>query len=291
MPQGTIIKGISGFYYVKSGDTVFECRARGKFRRENVSPLTGDTVEILSQNGSCTIENILPRRTQLIRPPVANVEQAVIVFAASLPDPNLNLLDRMLLLAEHSHLKIVICINKVDLSESTYISELSAPYRDAGYKVIYTSKITGEGIDDLKEELSKKVSVFAGPSGVGKSTLLNAVNPEFSLKTGSISDKIGRGKHTTRQVELLKMESGGYVVDSPGFSSLSIDFIGIDELENLFPEFGRFLNLCRFSKCHHINEPGCAVKKAVSDRLINKKRYDSYIWFYNEIAKLGRKYK
>ena len=291
MPQGTIIKGIGGFYYVKSNDTVFECRARGKFRKGNISPMTGDTVEILCQNGSCTIENILPRKTQLLRPPVANVEQVVIVFAASLPDPNPNLLDRMLLLAEHSHLKIVICINKVDLKDKGYISELAAPYMDAGYKVVYTSKITGEGIDILKGELSGKVSVFAGPSGVGKSTLLNAVNPKLSLKTGSISDKIGRGKHTTRQVELLRMEGGGYVVDSPGFSSLDIDFINLDELENLFPEFRKFLNQCRFSQCHHINEPNCAVKKAVSEKLINKRRYDSYVWFYNEIAKLGRKYK
>lgn len=291
MPQGTIVKGIGGFYYVRSGDTVFECRARGKFRRENISPLVGDNVEILCQNGSCTIENIMQRKTRLLRPPVANVEQAVIVFAACQPDPNLNLLDRMLLLAEYNHLKIVICINKIDLSDSKTIEELTAPYICAGYRVICTSKITGDGLDSLKSELTGKMSVFAGPSGVGKSTLLNSVNPGFSLKTGSISDKIGRGKHTTRQVELLQMEGGGYVVDSPGFSSLDIDFIDLDELQNMFPEFGRFVNLCRFTGCHHINEPGCAVKNAVSKGLINKKRYDSYIWFYNEIDKLGRKYK
>lgn len=291
MPQGTIIKGIGGFYYVKSGDTVYECRARGKFRRENICPMVGDLVEILCQNGSCTIEDILPRKTVLIRPPVANVEQAVIVFAASHPEPSLNLLDRMLLLAEHSRLKIVICINKIDLVSTEDIEELSSPYAAAGYNVIFTSKITGAGIDSLKESLSGRISVFAGPSGVGKSSLLNSVDGAFSLKTGSVSDKIGRGRHTTRQVELLKMDGGGYVLDSPGFSSLDIDFMKIDELEHLFPEFGRFIDGCRFSHCSHIDEPGCAVKKAVAEGKIDRKRYDSYKWFYDEITRTGRKYK
>ena len=291
MPQGIIIKGIGGFYYVKTVLRTVECRARGKFRNEKLTPLVGDNVNIIEQSGSGVIDSIMPRKNVLTRPAVANIDQAVIVLAAAKPDPSTYLMDRFLLLAEKNYLNITICINKIDLVDFIFIQNMMMPYVQAGYDVLYTSTLTGYGIDILRDNLKNKTSVFAGPSGVGKSKLLNAVQPSFNMKTGEISAKIERGKHTTRHSELLELDIGGFVVDTPGFTTLEIESIDKSDLQNYFPEFHDYHGLCRFSGCAHINEPDCAVKNDVLNNKISKKRYDSYLNLYNEISKIRRIYK
>lgn len=292
MPQGLIVKGVGGFYYVKTGDRVVECRARGKFRSEKVTPLVGDIVDIMEHSGSGVIDKIVPRKTELIRPPVANVDQAIIVFAATKPEPNFELLDKFLLLAEKNELEIIICVNKIDLMDIPSIDNMFSFFRDSGFDVIYTCTKTGYGIPELRKKLMNRITVFAGPSGVGKSSLLNSIQPSFSVKTGEISKKIERGKQTTRHTELLELDGGGYVVDTPGFSSLEIDFINKENISYFFPEFKEYMGLCRFSGCAHVSEPGCAIKNAVQKSLINSKRYESYLRIYNEIIeKQGRNYK
>lgn len=288
MPRGMIVKGISGFYYVKTENIILECKARGKFKNKKITPLVGDMVEISLQNGGCVIDDILPRKTELVRPPAANVDQAVVVFAAARPDPKYELLDRFLLLCEYNSLDVVICINKIDLADREEIDRMLLPYRDGGYMVLYTSTLTGKGIEELKGVLKDRITVFAGPSGVGKSSLLNSLQPSFSVKTGEISEKIGRGKQTTRHTELLELKDGGYVLDTPGFSSLDIDFIDKMELQQLFPEFSDFIDLCRFTGCSHVAEPDCAVKDAVSKKSINVSRYESYVRLFNELKKVRR---
>lgn len=286
MPQGIIIKGIGGFYYVKAEGRVLECKARGRFRNEKITPLVGDMVDIVEKSGGSMIQSILPRKTELIRPSVANVDQAVIVFACTKPEPNLNLLDRFLVLSAHNRLETVICLNKLDLTGSEAADRIAEPYRKAGYVCIYTSTVTGQGIEELRNALKNKITVFAGPSGVGKSSILNKLQPSLKLKTGDISEKLERGRHTTRHSELMEFDGGGYVVDTPGFSSLDIDFISKEEIEYCFPEFNDFRGLCRFTGCSHISEPGCAVKEAVKNNAISETRYASYARLYDEISKI-----
>ncbi|MEW9124009.1 MAG: ribosome small subunit-dependent GTPase A [Thermotaleaceae bacterium] len=290
MIKGTIIKGIGGFYYVKAEDKIYECKARGKFRKEKVIPLVGDHVKISVHEGSMqgVIESILHRTTELIRPPVANVNQAVIVFAIQRPEPNLSLLDRFLVLAENEGLNIVICFNKVDLATEDIFNKLYNIYGNMGYEVIATSTKIGTGIEPLKSCLKDKTTVFAGPSGVGKSSLLNKIQPNLALQTGEISEKIERGKHTTRHVELLSLDFGGWVLDTPGFSSLQVDFIEKDQLQYLFKEFGSFIEECKFHPCSHIKEPDCGVKKALEENIIYSSRYDSYRKLLEEIEKARR---
>jgi len=289
MPQGIIVKGVGGFYYVKTDDRTVECKARGKFRSEKMSPLVGDIVDIEEQGGSGVIENILPRKTELIRPPVANVDQAIIVFAATKPDPNFELLDKFLLLCHKNNLDIIICINKIDLMDISEVDDLFSFYKDSGFTLIYTSTITGFGIAEIKRKLKDKITVFAGPSGVGKSSLANSIQPSLNMKTGEISKKIGRGKQTTRHTELQELDGGGFIVDTPGFSSLNIDFIDKENISYFFPEFSEYIGLCKFSSCAHITEPGCAIKEAVEKKLINIRRYDSYKKLYNEIIEKQRR--
>lgn len=288
MPHGVIVKGIGGFYYVRTEDGIAECRARGRFRRENTTPLVGDEVDITGDGGLIT--DIGRRRNQLARPPVANVDQVIIVFAPSMPEINMDLLERMVLQAEHNRLRPVICINKMDLRDGIDIDGMLLPYRRAGYSVIYTSMNDDRCMSSLRDVLEGSISVFSGSSGVGKSTLLNRLNPSFNLKTGDISSKAERGRNTTRQVELLQLDNGAYVVDTPGFSSLDLDFIDKDEIEGLFPEFRDYLGRCRFVGCRHIDEPDCAIKEAVEKDLISRARYDSYVRFYNTSA-LRRRYR
>lgn len=291
MPQGILVKGIGGFYYVKYGDKIIECKARGKFRNQGITPLVGDLVDFSDYYNSCVIDNIAPRKNELVRPPVANIDQAIIVFAAANPEPNLRLLDRFLILAEYNNLAVIICINKIDLVDMDNAERLMVPYKNAGYRVIYTSTKKGSGIDELKNSLRCKINVFAGPSGVGKSSLLNVVQPGYNLKTGDLSDKLKRGKHTTRHCELLGLTDGGFVVDTPGFSSLDIDSIDKEELQHFFPEFADFSERCKFYGCSHVNELECAVKSAVADNLINPDRYSTYVDLYNELSKTRRRYK
>ena len=294
MINGKIIKGIGGFYYVDTEKGLYECRARGIFRKNKITPLVGDRVSISvvdEENKKGVVEEIEERDTELVRPPIANVDKALIVFAIKNPAPNLSLLDRFIVLAEKENLEIVIVFTKVDLdADGELLEELKSIYEVSGYKVIPVSNKLKLNIDKIKEELKENTVVFAGPSGVGKSSLLNEVDKNFELKTGEVSDKIKRGKHTTRHAELLKLECGGMVADTPGFSSLTLDDIDESELKEYFIEFDKHDD-CRFgSRCIHENEPSCAVKEAVENGEISKKRYESYIQLLNEIRSGKRRY-
>lgn len=294
MINGKIIKGIGGFYYVDTENGLYECRARGIFRKNKITPLVGDRVSISvvdEENKKGVVEEIEERDTELVRPPIANVDKALIVFAIKNPSPNLSLLDRFIVLAEKENLEIVIVFTKVDLdADGELLEELKSIYEVSGYKVISVSNKLKLNIDKIKEELKENTVVFAGPSGVGKSSLLNEVDKNFELKTGEVSDKIKRGKHTTRHAELLKLECGGMVADTPGFSSLTLDDIDESELKEYFIEFDKY-DECRFgSRCIHENEPSCAVKEAVENGEISKKRYESYIQLLNEIRSGKRRY-
>lgn len=294
MINGKIIKGIGGFYYVDTENGLYECRARGIFRKNKITPLVGDRVSISvvdEENKKGVVEEIEERDTELVRPPIANVDKALIVFAIKNPAPNLSLLDRFIVLAEKENLEIVIVFTKVDLdTDGELLGELKDIYEVSGYKVISVSNKLKLNIDKIKEELKENTVVFAGPSGVGKSSLLNEVDKNFELKTGEVSDKIKRGKHTTRHAELLKLECGGMVADTPGFSSLTLDDIDESELKEYFIEFDKY-DECRFgSRCIHENEPSCAVKEAVENGDISKKRYESYIQLLNEIRSGKRRY-
>lgn len=290
MLEGIIVKGIGGFYYVKTEDEVIECRARGVFREENLTPLIGDKVRIRISDEDNTgyIEEIYPRRSQLLRPPVANITQAIVVMSIKKPDVNTWLLDRFLLMAEYEKLEITICINKSDL-DLDKASKLKNIYETAGYEVIMTSVINNVGIEELKNRLNNNISVFAGPSGAGKSSLLNMVNKNFKLETGDVSAKTKRGKHTTRHVELLELDDNTFVLDSPGFSSLNVSFIEEEsEIREYFREINEYGKRCRFISCLHGNEPDCEVKNQVEKGNISKDRYENYLLFLEEIKNIRR---
>lgn len=284
MPSGIIIKGIGGFYYVSSEDGMYECKARGVFRKEGLTPLTGDRVvfsinDPLLKKGS--IDQISGRSSLLVRPAVANVDQLVAVLAAKSPDPDLLLLDKLLVTAEKNEMKAVLCINKIDLDTQGRGEAVRKVYSGAGYEVLLTSSRTNTGFDELKAALNGHISVFAGQSGVGKSTILNRIMNTMVMKTGSISDKIERGKHTTRHAELIRLEDGGYVADTPGFSSFELAGISHTKLQYYFPEFADHIGECRFTGCSHISEPGCGVKKAVEEERASRDRYGRYVELYS----------
>lgn len=281
--DGTIIKGIGGFYYVKAADNnVYECKARGIFRNEHITPVIGDNVSVDVKNGKGSITQIFPRRTQLVRPSVANIDILVLVAAAASPDPNMLLIDKMLIKAHMNGIKPVICINKTDLSDG---AELEKTYRTAGYDVIKVCAGKKIGTDVLKEYIRGSVSAFAGLSGVGKSSILSLIT-DNELETGEVSEKIQRGKHTTRHVELFPLEGGGFVLDTPGFSSLEVCEIKPEELQDYFPEMEYVKNKCRFRGCAHINEPDCAVKALLSDGAISASRYESYKTLYEQLSQI-----
>lgn len=285
MDKGIIIKGIAGFYYVELQDgRVLECKARGKFRREKLAPVVGDRVivEIIDEKHG-VINEIEDRRSQLIRPQVANVDQAVVVFALKNPEISFTLLDKLLLLIEHNNLTSIICLNKSDLDQENLFGKIEKLYSGIGYKVIRTNGKTGEGIDDLKFQLNNKISVFAGPSGVGKSTLFNKLQSKVKMETGDVSSKISRGKHTTRHAELIEIEEGTYIVDTPGFSSIDLSFMEADELQFAFKEFQNHLDKCRFSSCMHNKEKECGVKNAVENGEISRERYKAYVEILQEL--------
>ncbi len=285
--KGKIIKGVGGFYYVNViHDKLYECKAKGIFRNRNIKPLVGDDVDIEiidRENAVGNIVSILPRYSELIRPAAANVDQAVILFAAASPKPNLNLLDRFLILMEKRRLETVICFNKADLIPEDELEALCGIYRRAGYPIYSISLKTGQGTEELKGVFKDKTTVLAGPSGVGKSSLMNFMKPEAGCEVGAVSEKIKRGRHTTRHSELMYIEGNTYIMDTPGFSSLYITDIEEKELKDYFREFAEYEGTCRFQGCIHINEPECAVKAAVGDGRISEERYLNYKRIYEEI--------
>lgn len=286
--KGKIIKGIAGFYYVHTPEEniTYECKAKGIFRNQKIKPLVGDDVLIDTENqpeGKGTIVQILPRQNELIRPAVANVDQAMVIFAAAEPNPNLNLLDRFLIMMRKQNLNTIVCFNKMDIVTKHEIVLLKEIYQKCGYEVLFTSMLQQDGISSLSEMLKGRTTVLAGPSGVGKSTFINVIQPEANMETGDISEKIKRGKHTTRHSELIYIEENTYVMDTPGFSSLYIDEIEKDELKDFFVEFHEYEDECRFNGCSHRNEPGCAVKEALKQHKISQIRYENYLILYNEL--------
>lgn len=291
--QGIIVKGIAGFYYVRCTDgIVYECKAKGVFRKDHKKPLVGDLVsmEILDQEKALGhILEIKDRKNELIRPAVANIDQAMVIFAAAHPMPNLGLLDRFLIQMEHYNIPTIICFNKADLVSNADLEYLQLIYEKAGYRTVLISAKKEQGIDLVRELLRGKVTTVAGPSGVGKSTLINLLQDRVIMETGSVSEKIARGKHTTRHSELLEIDRDTFIFDTPGFSSLDVSYLLPEELENCFPEMRRYRDKCRFLGCAHIHEPDCGVKQALTLGEISRERYDDYVNLYAE-CKNKRRY-
>ncbi len=291
--NGKIVKGIAGFYYVDVVESgIYECKAKGIFRKENMKPLVGDEVEIEVLDEKMKTGNlvrILPRKNELIRPAAANVDQAIVIFAVRQPDPSYALLDRFLIAMEQQDIPVVICFNKTDLSTEEEVDKMKKIYQDCGYQVLSTSAEKSEGIDELRNYLEGKTSVVAGPSGVGKSSITNLLQGEICMETGEISQKLQRGKHTTRHAQLIKIGEHTYFMDTPGFSSLFVQNMEKEDLQSYFPEMQNLNHLCRFQGCAHMNEPDCAVKDAVAKGNIHPIRYESYKNIYQEL-KEKRKY-
>lgn len=282
--NGIIIKGISGFYYVEAADgIIYECKARGVFRKEKITPLAGDKVEIsVDENNKNSIDKIYERRNMFKRPPIANVDKLVIVSSVCDPRPNLLIIDRLTAVAVYKNVEPIIVFTKNDLQSADEYIEI---YKNAGFKTFAVSNETGEGIGEVKAVIENGVCVFTGNSGVGKSSLINRMYPHLSLETGEISKKLGRGRHTTRHVELFKTECG-YIADTPGFSSLDFetnDLIKKDELASCFPDFSDYTDQCKFSTCAHINDKGCRLVEAVNDGVVAPSRHESYVTMYNEV--------
>ena len=302
--KGRILKGIAGFYYIETFDgKVYECKAKGIFRKSNLKPLVGDDVEIDiidEEKKLGNITDILPRKNQLLRPPVANVDQAVILFAIVKPNPSYNLLDRFLIMMRQQNLPVIICFNKQDIATKEEQQELYDAYEKCGYKVLFISVHEGSGLDELKELLKGKTTTLAGPSGVGKSSLLDKLVPDADMQTGELSRKIERGKNTTRHSELFFVKElceddsdefkGTYVIDTPGFTSLEMRDVTADTLMQYYPEFTEYEPMCRFGGCSHIAEPDCGVKDAIKEGKISQVRYDNYKVLWEELKNMRADY-
>lgn len=291
---GKIIKGIAGFYYVHDGhETVYECRAKGIFRSRGIKPVVGDNVEFVvldEEKAEGSIEEILPRKNVLVRPASANVDQALVVFAITQPEPNLNLLDRFLIMMEAQEVPVTICFNKTDLGEEDRQEEYRKTYEQAGYPVLFVSSREEAGVERIREVLRGKTTILAGPSGVGKSSLTNQILPKAVMETGSISEKIKRGKHTTRHAELFCVEENTYLCDTPGFSSMYLEDIESGALKYYFPEFEPFADACKFqADCVHIGEPVCGVKDALESGKLSESRYENYRILYQELREKERR--
>lgn len=284
---GKIIKGISGFYYVYvEGAGLYECKAKGAFRKQKIKPLVGDNVEIAvidEANKLGNVEKILPRKNELIRPAVSNIDMALVIFASAKPDPNFNLLDRFLCMMEYQKVPVTICFNKIDLVDKEKLKEYSRIYEPAGYNVIFTCTKTKEGLGSIRSLLEGKTTTVAGPSGVGKSSIINCLQSDITMETGTISEKIERGKHTTRHSEIIPVSHDTYIMDTPGFSSMDVPGFEKENLWTCYPEFVRHEPYCRFIGCSHINEPDCGVKAAVEDGEISPVRYENYKLLYEEL--------
>lgn len=289
---GKIIKGIAGFYYVHAeGKGIYECRAKGIFRNEKIKPLVGDDVEMEvldDKDMEGNILKILPRRSALVRPAVANVDQALVIFSIVKPNPNFNLLDRFLIRMERQNLPTVICFNKQDIASDEEKETLRQSYETCGCRVLFASALENEGLDEIKELLEGKTTTVAGPSGVGKSSIINRLSPSANMETGEISKKIERGRHTTRHSEIIALGQETYIVDTPGFTSLDITEITKEELGQYYPEFVKYEPYCKFSGCAHLNEPSCGVKEAVEEGKISRVRYENYKLLYRELKEVRR---
>lgn len=290
--QGKIIKGIAGFYYVHGEDgEIYECKAKGIFRKDNKKPLVGDDVEITvldEKDKEGNLIRILPRRNSLIRPAVANVDQAFVIFALEDPKPNFMLLDRFLIMMEREKIPTVICFNKKDLAAQEDVEKLFRTYQGCGCQLILSSAARGEGVEEIREILAGKTTVVAGPSGVGKSSLTNLLQEDVQMETGEISRKLKRGRHTTRHSQIIPVAENTYLVDTPGFSSLYLTDMEEQELKDYFREFQKYEGQCRFQGCRHIHEPGCAVKEALEKQEISRLRYENYLGLYEELKEKRR---
>jgi len=283
---GRIVRSLSGFYEVQTPQGVVTCRGRGSLRKAQESPLTGDIVQITVEHGKGMVEKILPRKNRFIRPAVANVD-ALVIFAANVnPVTEPFLIDRVAAIAGDQEVQVIICVNKCDLDPAV---DLVRIYRNAGFQVVQASAQTGEGVEELKTLIQGKLTAFTGNTGVGKSSMLNQLCPELNLATGEVSEKLGRGRHTTRHVELFRLEEDTYVADTPGFSSFDTDQMDVLLKENLqyaFPDFGEHIGKCQFHDCSHRAEPGCAVRQAVEEGKVEKTRYDSYLRLYEKSSQI-----
>ena len=290
--QGKIVKGISGFYYVHVAESgIYECKAKGVFRNQNIKPLVGDDVEITiidEKEKKGNIDKILPRKNELIRPAVANIDLALIIFAAAKPQPNFNLLDRFLVMMEFQEVPVTICFNKRDLVTDEEVEKMAGIYRNCGYEVLYTSAEEKQGIDELRALLEGKTTAVAGPSGVGKSSLVNSLQQGIQMETGSISKKIERGKHTTRHSEIIPIAGNTYIMDTPGFSTLYIPGFEKEDLQQFYPEFAEYEPFCRFQGCSHISEPDCGVKEALATGKVSSLRYENYKLLYDELKNVKK---
>lgn len=290
--QGKIIRGIGGFYYINAGNSIYECKAKGSFRKDGIRPLVGDDciIDILDEkNRLANITSILPRHSEIIRPAVANVDQAMIIFAISRPEPNFNLLDRFIIQISQKDLPCIIVINKMDLANDDQRREIEEAYVACGCKVVFTSVSNREGVEEIRKLIKGKTTTVAGPSGVGKSSMINLLQSAVKMQTGVLSDKIDRGKHTTRHSELIPIDEDTYILDTPGFSSLNLFDVSTDTLKDYYYEFEGYAAECRFLDCKHISEPDCGVKKAVESGEVSRLRYENYLTLYRE-CKEKRKY-
>lgn len=290
--QGKIVKGISGFYYVHVAESgIYECKAKGIFRRQNMKPYVGDNVEIAvldEAEKKGNMERILPRKNRLIRPAVVNIDLALVIFAAAKPQPNFNLLDRFLVMMQYQEVPVTICFNKTDLVSEEELHAFADVYEACGYPVVYTSADKREGIEELLALLEGKTTAVAGPSGVGKSSLINCLQSKITMQTGEISQKIERGRHTTRHSEIIPIHGNTYIMDTPGFSTLDMPGFDKEMLQRFYPEFLEFEPYCRFQGCSHLGEPDCGVKEALSEGKISSLRYENYRLLYEECKKSKR---
>jgi len=301
MPEGLIVKALSGYYYVQNpdGGAPVQCRGRGIFKKRGESPLVGDRVIYSeTENGEGSVEQIMPRRSELIRPQIANADLAILVFSVVRPELNFILLDKFLVHTEHARMDALIVLTKMDRipegiegeSIRATVEAARALYTSIGYRVLLTSAHVGEGLEELRSALAGHINMLAGQSGVGKSSLVNALVPGLKLETNDISEKLGRGKHTTRHVELVPMQGGGYMADTPGFSQLDFGELGIDEIGSCFREFNELSSSCKFRGCTHTHEPHCAVLQAKEQGLISESRYNNYVSFMTEWKEIKRRY-
>ena len=285
--QGKIIRGIAGFYYVHVPEIgILECKAKGIFRKNKLKPLVGDmvTVSVIDEeNKKGNIDEVLERKNELIRPAVANIDQALVIFAVKKPEPNLNLLDRFLIMMQQKNIPCILVFNKSDLATEEERKDLEEIYKNSGCEILFISAKKDHGLEEVRAILTNKTSTVAGPSGVGKSSLINKLQSNINMETGSISEKIERGKHTTRHTEFIPIGEDTFIMDTPGFSSLAVFDMEKEELEQFYPEFDEYRDTCRFNGCSHTHEPGCSVKEAIEEKKISKERYENYKLIYEEL--------